>query len=134
MILPVGVLALTILASVSRYTRGEVLENLEQDYVRTARAKGIRERQVYLRHVIKNALIPVATLLGPELGGVLGGAVIIEQVFSWPGMGRLTVNAVFQRDYPLVMGTVIVGAILYILGLLLSDLLYAILDPQISHE
>jgi len=108
-----------------------VLEVVGQDYVRTAYAKGVSNQNVYWRHVLRNALIPIATFLGPALGSLLGGAVIIEQVFSWPGLGSLTVAAVFQRDYPLIMGTVVISAVLFILGVLLSDVLYSVLDPRI---
>jgi peptide/nickel transport system permease protein len=131
MIMPVSVLSLATIATVSRFTRTEVLETLAQDYVRTARAKGLRNRRVWWGHALRNALIPVATLLGPALGGLLGGAVIVEQVFAWPGLGRLAIGAALQRDYPLVMGSVVFGAILFILGVLLSDSLYAVLDPRI---
>ena len=132
MVMPVFVLSVGIIAAISRYVRASVLEVLQQDYVRTAFAKGVSNRVVWWRHIARNALIPVATLLGPALGSLLGGAVIIEQVFSWPGLGRLSVNAAFQRDYPLVMGFVIVGGTLYVLGVLLSDLLYMWLDPRIQ--
>ncbi len=134
MIMPVLVLSLGIIATVSRYMRAEVMEVLGQDYVRTARAKGLQNRTVVLQHVLRNALIPIAALLGPALGSLLGGAVIIEQVFAWPGMGRLVVNGVFQRDYPLIMGSVVIGAVLYILGVLFSDILYAWIDPRIRLE
>jgi len=134
MIMPVFVLALGIVATISRYMRAEVIEVLGQDYVRTAHAKGLSQRTVVVRHVLRNALIPIAALLGPGLGSLLGGAVIIEQVFAWPGMGRLVVNGVFQRDYPLIMGAVVMGAVLYILGVLLSDILYAWIDPRIRLE
>jgi peptide/nickel transport system permease protein len=133
MIMPVFVLSVGTVASISRYVRASVLEVLEQDYVRTARAKGLHQRLIWWRHVVRNALIPVATFLGPALGSLIGGAVIIEQVFSWPGLGRLTVNASFQRDYPLVMGFVLVGGVLYLLGVLLSDILYMWLDPRIQY-
>lgn len=132
MIMPVFVLSVGTIAAISRFVRASVLEVLQQDFVRTAHAKGISNRMVWWRHVTRNALIPVAALLGPALGSLLGGAVIIEQVFSWPGLGRLSVNAAFQRDYPLVMGFVIVGGTLYVLGVLLSDLLYIWLDPRIQ--
>lgn len=131
MIMPVSVLALGIIAFVSRFMRAQVLEVVGQDYVRTAYAKGVSNQHVYWRHVLRNALIPIATFLGPALGSLLGGAVIIEQVFSWPGLGSLTVAAVFQRDYPLIMGTVVISAVLFILGVLLSDVLYSVLDPRI---
>ncbi|MDX1991287.1 MAG: ABC transporter permease [bacterium] len=132
MVMPVFVLSLGTIAFVSRFTRTEILEVLAQDYIRTARAKGLAERVVWQRHATRNALLPVATFIGPGLGTLLSGAVIIEQVFDWPGMGRLVVNAVLQRDYPLVMGSVVVAAVLYILGVLLSDMLYALLDPRIQ--
>jgi peptide/nickel transport system permease protein len=134
MVMPVGVLSLGTIATVSRYMRTEVLEALGQEYIRTAQAKGLRNRRVWWGHAVRNALIPVATLIGPSLGTLLGGAVIIEQVFSWPGMGRLVISAVFQRDYPLVMGSVVIGALLFILGVLLSDVLYGVLDPRIRLE
>lgn len=134
LIMPVFVLSLGTIASVSRYTRTQVLETLSEDYVRTARSKGLPNRRVYVTHVTRNALIPVATLIGPTIGFLLGGAVIVEQVFSWPGLGRLAVNAVSQRDYPLVMGTVVIGAVLYIIGNLSSDILYSWLDPRIRFD
>jgi peptide/nickel transport system permease protein len=111
--------------------RTELLEVLTQDYVRTAYAKGLSNRSVWWRHAARNALIPVATFVGPAIGSLLSGAVIIEQVFDWPGMGKLTINAVFQRDYPLVMGSIVVGSLLFIVGVLISDFLYVFLDPRI---
>jgi peptide/nickel transport system permease protein len=102
-----------------------------QDYVRTAYAKGLRNVYVYMRHIVSNALIPIVTLLGGSIGFLLSGAVIIEQVFSWPGLGRLTIDAVSQRDYPLIMGTVVVSGIIYILGLLFTDVAYSLADPRI---
>lgn len=132
MVMPVTVLSLSIIANISRYTRTSVLEVLGQDYIRTAYAKGLSQSTITWRHVIRNALLPVATFLGPAIGGLLGGAVIVEQVFSWPGMGKLVVEGVFGRDYPLVMGSVVVGAALFIIGMLISDVLYGLLDPRIS--
>ena len=134
MIMPVTVLSLGIIASISRYTRIQVLEVLGQDYVRTAHAKGLSSRLVYIRHVTRNALIPVVTLLGGALGTLIGGAVIVEQVFSWPGLGRLVIEAVSKRDYPLIMGSVLISGLLYILGLLVSDVLYVLVDPRIRME
>jgi peptide/nickel transport system permease protein len=134
MLMPVLVLSLGIIATVSRFMRAEVLEVMGQDYIMTARAKGLRNRRVVISHALRNAMIPIAALIGPGLGSLLGGAVIIEQVFSWPGMGRLVVNGVFQRDYPLLMGSVVIGSILYILGVLFSDILYAWIDPRIRLE
>lgn len=131
MILPVTVLSFGTIAFISRFMRTQLLEVLERDFIRTARAKGMRDRRVWWLHGIRNALIPVATFIGPALGSLLAGAVIIEQVFSWPGMGRLVVNAVFQRDYPLVMGSVVIASILFMIGVLVSDVLYVLLDPRI---
>ncbi|GAB5490893.1 MAG: ABC transporter permease [Phototrophicaceae bacterium] len=131
MILPVTVLSLNTIAFVSRFIRTELLEVLEQDFIRTARAKGLRNQVVWWRHALRNALLPVATFLGPGLGTLLAGAVIVERVFTWPGLGLLIIDAVFQRDYPLVMGSVVVASVMFILGVLLSDILYAMLDPRI---
>jgi ABC-type dipeptide/oligopeptide/nickel transport system permease component len=131
MILPVTVLSLNTIAFISRFTRTEILEVLGQDYIRTAWAKGLRNRAVWWWHALRNALIPVATFVGQSLGTLLGGAVIIEKVFSWPGMGRLVVDSVFQRDFPMVMGSVVVASMMFIAGVLFSDLMYAWFDPRI---
>jgi peptide/nickel transport system permease protein len=131
MIMPVFVLSLGTIAFVSRFMRTDLLEVLTQDYVRTARSKGLRNNIVWWKHAARNALIPVATFVGPAIGTLLSGAVIIEQVFDWPGLGRLVVNAVFQRDYPLVMGSVVVASLLFIMGIILSDIFYGLLDPRI---
>ncbi|MEO1163194.1 MAG: ABC transporter permease [Chloroflexota bacterium] len=131
MILPVFVLSLNTIAFVSRFTRTELLEVLEQDFIRTAHSKGLSQSIVWWQHALRNALLPVATFLGPGIGTLLAGAVIVERVFTWPGLGNLIVNAVFQRDYPLVMGSVVIASIMFILGVLLSDILYAFLDPRI---
>lgn len=131
MVMPVTVLSLGIIAVISRYARIQVLEVLGQDYIRTAYSKGLGQTYIQVRHVVRNALIPVVTLLGGTIGFLLGGAVIIEQVFSWPGLGRLTIEAVGQRDYPVIMGTVVISGIMYILGLLLTDLMYSLVDPRI---
>jgi peptide/nickel transport system permease protein len=129
--MPAFVLALFWIAILSRYMRTEMLEVIRQDYMRAARAKGVPKRKTYFWHGMRNALIPLVTILGPALAGLLGGALIVERIFSWPGMGRLAVDAVFQRDFPLVMATVMVGAALVILGNLLSDVLYSVVDPRI---
>jgi len=134
MILPVFVLSLNTIAFISRFTRTQVLEVLQQDYIRTAQAKGLKTRIVWIRHALKNSLIPVATFLGPSIGTLLAGSVIIEQVFQWPGMGKLIIDAVFQRDYPLVMGSVVIASIMFIIGVLISDILYVLLDPRIRLE
>lgn len=131
MLMPVTVLAMGIIAVISRYTRLQVLEVMGQDYVRTAYAKGLRNVYVYLWHIIRNALLPIVTLFGGSIGFLLSGAVIIEQVFSWPGLGRLTIDAVSQRDYPVIMGTVFVSGVMYILGLLFTDITYSLVDPRI---
>lgn len=131
MILPVSVLSLNTIAFVSRFTRAELLEVLEQDFIRTARAKGLGDQIVWWKHALRNALLPVATFLGPGLGTLLAGAVIVERVFTWPGLGLLIIDAVFQHDYPLVMGSIVVASIMFILGVLISDILYALLDPRI---
>ena len=134
MIMPVTVLSLSGIATLSRYLRSSVLEALGQDYVRTASAKGLAHRRVVWGHAVRNGLLPVATVLGPSLGTLLSGAVIVEQVFSWPGMGRLVVTAALQRDYPVVMGSVVIVSMLFIIGVLLSDVLYAWLDPRIKYN
>jgi peptide/nickel transport system permease protein len=131
MVMPVIVLAMGTIASISRFLRTKMLEVLGEDYIRTAHAKGLSGSAVWWGHALRNALMPLATLIGPAIGFLLGGAVIVETIFAWPGMGRLVVNAVFERDYPLIMGSVIMSAVLYILGLIVSDLLYAAIDPRV---
>ena len=128
---PALVLATGGIAGISRYLRTEVLEVIHQDYVRTARAKGLGERMVVFVHAGRNALIPVATMLGPQITGLLSGAVITERIWSWPGLGRMFVDANFKRDYPLVLGGFVITAIAVILGNMLSDVLYAVVDPRI---
>ncbi len=132
LLLPAMVLGTGSLAVFARYTRTEVLDVLGQDYVRTARAKGLPQWLVLFRHAVRNALIPVVTVLGGSLPTLLAGAATTEYVFSWPGMGRLAVDAAGSRDYPVVMGLVLVAAVLIILGNLLSDLLYGVVDPRIQ--
>ena len=134
MILPVSVLSLNTIAFISRFTRTQVLEVLQQDYVRTAYAKGLQTRAVWFRHALRNGLLPVATFLGPSIGTLLSGSVIIEQVFQWPGMGKLVIDSVYSRDYPLVMGSVVMASVMFIAGVLLSDIMYVILDPRIRLE
>jgi peptide/nickel transport system permease protein len=128
---PALVLATGPIASVSRLMRTQVLEVIHQDYVRAARAKGLYERTIYFRHALRNALIPLATILGPTLTGLLNGAVITETIWSWPGLGRLFVNANFQRDYPVILAGFVLGAVGVILGNLLSDVLYGMIDPRV---
>ena len=134
MILPVSVLSLNSIAFISRFTRTQILEVLQQDYVRTAYAKGLHTNVIWFRHALRNGLLPVATFLGPSIGTLLAGSVIIEQVFQWPGMGKLIIDAVFSRDYPLVMGSVVIASVMFIVGVLLSDIMYVVLDPRIRLE
>ena len=130
-ILPAFALSLGPLGSLARVTRSAVLEVLPEDYVRTARAKGLSETVVLLKHVWRNSSIPVLTLLGLQLGYFLGGSVVIETVFGWPGMGRLSVQAILNRDFPLVQGTIAVFAVVYVLVNLLVDVGYGVIDPRI---
>ena len=132
MIGPVLLYANGGIAIFPRYLRTEVLEILGQDYVRTARAKGLRERLVIVRHVLRNALIPVVTLFGGILTIVIGGSVVVEQIFTWPGLGRLLFEASLQKDYPLVQASVIIGALLLLLSYILRDIAYAWVDPRIK--
>ena len=118
-------------AILMRHTRAAMLTALDQDYVRTARAKGLRENRVVLRHALRNALIPVVTLGALELGTLLSGAVLTEQVFSIPGFGKMIVDAVFNRDYPVVQGVVLVTAFLYVSLNLLADILYVVINPRL---
>lgn len=134
LILPTIVLAAGVVAGYSRYMRASMLDVVNQDYIRTARSKGLKERTVWLRHGIRNAFIPIATFLGPSLTFLLSGAAVTETVFSWPGVGRLVVNAVGQRDHPIVMIVTIYSAIASILGYLLSDMLYVMIDPRIRFD
>ncbi len=118
----------------SRYMRSEMLEVLGQDFVRTARAKGLPERLVLLRHVLRNALIPVVTIMGGTLAALVSGSVLFESTFSWPGIGRMAVQAAFQRDYPVLMALNMLGAVLVILGNLLADLAYGWVDPRVRYD
>lgn len=131
MILPVVTLGIALMASVMRMTRSGMLEVMHQDYIRTARAKGAQERRVIFGHAFRNAMLPVLTIIGLQFGALLGGAVVIEQIFSIPGMGRLGLNAIFSRDFPVVQGVVLVITLSYLLVNLLVDLLYGVLDPRI---
>lgn len=134
LILPLFVTTYGGLASISRYTRTSMLEVIRQDYIRTARAKGLSEFQILFRHALPNALSPVVTLMGLSLPALIGGSVIIESIFSWPGMGRLSYEAILSHNYPLIMGTVVIAAILTLLGNLLADIGYALLDPRIRYD
>jgi peptide/nickel transport system permease protein len=131
-VMPVLVAGFTGLAGMSRYMRGNMLEVLRQDYITTARAKGLPERTVIFKHALRNALLPVITLLGLSVPGLIGGSVIFETIFAIPGMGQLFFGAVMARDYPLVMGELVIGAFLTLLGNLLADVGYALVDPRIK--
>jgi ABC-type dipeptide/oligopeptide/nickel transport system permease component len=133
-VLPTVTLSLHSAAVKARITRSSMLEVLGHDYLRTARAKGLRERVVILRHALKNALIPISTIIGIQFGALLGGAYIIENIFGWPGIGRLATQAIFNRDFPLVQGTVLVSAVTFVLVNLAVDVLYAWLDPRIRYS
>ena len=133
MILPVFCLTYASLAYISRYTRVSMLEALGQDFLRTARAKGLRERAVILRHALRNALIPVVTIFALELPALIGGAVIIESIFSLPGMGQLILQSLDTRDTPVIMGVTVLSAIVTLFGYLLADILYMVVDPRISY-
>ena len=133
LVLPVASLAIQQIAGWSRYVRAKMLEVMNQDYVRTARAKGLPARRVTFKHALRNALIPIITLFGLTLPSLLSGAVITEAIFSWPGLGQLGVDAVTQRDYPLVLAFVMVGGFGVVVGNLLADILYGIADPRIKY-
>ncbi|MDQ3696266.1 MAG: ABC transporter permease [Chloroflexota bacterium] len=133
LILPASIIGLNYVASTMRYTRSAMLDVLGQDYVRTARAKGLFEAVVVRRHALRNALLPVVTIIGTYLPALLGGAVFIESIFSWPGMGRLYLDGVESRDYPLIMGLTLVLAVAILVANLLTDLAYALIDPRIRY-
>jgi peptide/nickel transport system permease protein len=133
MILPALSLGTVLAANVTRQTRSALLDVMNRDYIRTARAKGLVERAVILRHAMKNALIPVITVSGLQIGYLLGGAVIIEQVFTLPGVGRLLLDSIYGRDYPVVQGAVMMIAFFFVLVNLCVDVLYAVIDPRISY-
>jgi peptide/nickel transport system permease protein len=134
MFLPVLSLGLGLSAVVMRMTRSSMLEVLGQDFIRVARAKGLSTRTVLLRHALRNALVPIVTVLGLQMGFLLGGVVITEQIFGLPGLGWTLLNGVYQRDYPVVQGTVMIFAVTFVLVNLLVDLLYTYLDPRIRYE
>jgi peptide/nickel transport system permease protein len=131
LILPVFISAFGGLASISRYTRSNMLEVIRQDYIRTARAKGLPQTRVYYVHALKNALLPVITIIGLALPGLIGGSFIFETIFSWPGMGRLAYESAMNFDYPTIMGVAVIGAGLTLAGNILADVLYAAADPRI---
>jgi len=130
-VLPAATLGAALAAILTRMVRGATLEELSSDYVRTARAKGLSPSVVLLRHAFRNALIPIITILGLQFGTLLAGTIVTETIFSWPGIGRLTVQAISARDYPLLQGCILVIAVSYVAVNLLTDLLYAVIDPRV---
>lgn len=134
LVLPMVALAAHSMGIIARMTRSTMLEVIRLDYIRTARAKGLSERVVVYRHALKNALIPVVTVIGLQFGGLLGGAVLTETVFSWPGVGSLAVSAIQNSDLPLVQGTVLLSAVVFVFANLVVDLAYAFLDPRIHYS
>ncbi len=133
LVLPVIALAFTRVAYLTRLTRSSILDVLNEDFVMTARMKGLKERVVLYKHVLRNALLPTVTSIGLSVGFLLSGAVITESVFAWPGMGRLLVDAVFSRDYPVIMGITMIIATLVVLANLVTDLIYGFLDPRVRY-
>jgi peptide/nickel transport system permease protein len=134
LILPAVTLGAALAAILTRMVRSSVIEELNEDYVRTARAKGLSERQVIYKHVLKNGLIPVVTVIGLQFGVLLAGAIITEMIFSWPGLGRLTIDSINSRDYPMVQGCILMIALTYIIANILTDFAYRLLDPRIKVE
>ena len=134
LVLPAVILSLFYIAVIMRYTRAAMLEAISQDYVRTARSKGLEERVVINKHTLRNALLPVVTIIGANLANLLGGAIFIESIYSWPGMGSLYLDGVESRDYPLIMGLTLILASAVLLANLLTDVLYAVIDPRIRYN
>ncbi len=133
-ILPAITLGAFAMASIARLTRSAVLETMRQDFIRTARAKGLNEVVVLTRHNLKNAAIPIVTIMGLQFGTLLGGAVVTETVFAWPGIGRLAIQSIFNRDYPVVQSAVLLVAMAFVVVNLLVDLAYGWLDPRIRYS
>lgn len=133
MVLPAFTLGILTATALSRLTRAGMVEVLSNDYIRTARAKGMNERIVLLRHAFRNVMIPIVAVIGLELAGLLGGAVIVEQVFGWPGVGTLAIQAISSRDFPMIQGTTLFIGAVYVLVVILIDVLYAVLDPRIDY-
>ncbi len=134
LILPAVSLSTVVVGRLARLVRSSMLEVLRQDYIRTARAKGLREEAVIVRHALRNASIPIVTLLGLQFAQLLGGAIVTETIFAWPGVGRLVVEAIFNRDFPVVQGVVLVVSLIFVAVNLVVDLSYAVLNPRIRFE
>lgn len=132
--LPSLTLGLSFAALLAKMSRGAMLEVLEQDYIRTARAKGLGQRVVVLKHALKNAGVPLLTILGLQFSNLLGGSVLTETIFAWPGLGRLAVDAIFNRDFPLIQGAVLTVAVIFVLINLLVDVAYGLIDPRITYS
>jgi peptide/nickel transport system permease protein len=133
-VLPAATLGAALSAILTRMVRAGMIEELQEEYVKTARAKGLPESKVLLKHALKNSLIPVVTVIGLQFGTLLAGAIITETIFSWPGIGRLTIQAINSRDYPLVQGCILMIASTYVAVNLLTDLVYGFLDPRIKYQ
>jgi peptide/nickel transport system permease protein len=134
LVLPVLVISLVFIAAWSRYLRASMLEVLRQDYLRTARAKGVRRLRIILKHALRNALIPLVTVVALDVGGIFGGAVITESIFSWPGLGRLFYDSLQARDYPVLMAMMVLSAMTIVLCNIVADVVYGILDPRIRYS
>ncbi len=134
LVLPVFILGIASAAGTARYMRSRLLEVLNEEYILAARARGLRERTVILKHALRNALIPIITIYGLSLPFLLGGAVIIETIFAWPGMGQLAVSAILTRDYPVILATSMIAAVLTVIGSLIADVTYALADPRVSYD
>ena len=134
MVMPVTVLAVSVAGANIRYVRSAMLEILQSDYLRTATAKGIGRRRVINKHALRNALIPIITVIGMQIPTLFGGSIIVEKIFSWPGLGLMTMNSILNRDYPVIMGVCLLSAIVVLVGNLITDILYALVDPTISYK
>jgi len=134
LILPVFTLSIAYLASMTRYMRSTTIDVYEQNYIRTAVAKGLSAGEVYRYHGIRNSLIPIITVIGTDLPKLVGGAIVTEQVFSWPGLGSLTMTAIQQRNYPIILGVTMLSAVVVLLANLVVDILYAVIDPRIQYD
>lgn len=134
MVLPVVVLVFQQIGNLLRQVRGSMLEVLQEDYIRTARAKGLIKRKIIIHHALKNSMIPVVTTIGMNLPFIIGGAVVTEQIFNWPGLGTLMIQSINARDYPCIMGITVFVAVMVLVGNLITDLIYGVLDPRISYK
>ena len=134
MVMPVTVMVVSVVGTNIRYIRASMLEILEQNYLRTARSKGIGKGMVIFKHAFRNALLPIVTVLGMQIPLMFSGSVVIEQVFSYPGLGRLTMTAILNRDFPLIMGVSLLAAVIVVLSNLITDILYVLVDPNIEYE